>query len=786
MESRTTTQLANFLQFCIDKKSHISGKLLHAHILRTGLFADTFLSNRLIEFYHKCGRLITARRVFDKMPHKNLFSWHAVLSAYCKTGDINEAHKLFVKMPERNSVSWNTLISALVRGGSEQKALNLYYDMNQAGFLPTNFTLASVLSACGALVDLKCGCACHGFATKIGLDKNIYVGNALLGMYAKCGSIGNAMKAFEDLPEVNEVSYTAMMGALGETDHVEEAFHMFRSMHRIGIQVDAISLSSILGLCARSGIGSAVNGKQFHGLTIRLGFERDLHLNNSLLDMYAKDGDMDSAEMVFNNLPEVTVVSWNVMIGGYGQKYQIMKAIECMRRMQSFGLEPDEVTYINMFSACLKSGDIETAREIFSRMSCPSLTSWNALLSGYSQIGKHKEAVRLFRDMQFCNVKGDRTTFAVIFSLCASLGLMKGGRQVHAVSIKSLVDDDIYVASGLIGMYSKCNKIELAKCIFDRIREQDTVCWNSMMAGLSLNNLDNEAFMLFKNMLENEMLPTQFSYSTVLSCCAKLSSISQGRQVHAQALKDETVNDVIVGSALIDMYSKCGDVDEARLFFDTMPTKNTVTWNEMIHGYAQNGRGEESVSLYEDMINQSGEKPDAITFVAVLTACSHSGLIDHGVRILNSMLQEHGVEPFTDHYTCIIDSLGRAGRFHEVEVLLDRMPYVNDPIVWEVLLSSCRVYSNVSLARRAAEELFRLNPRNSAPYVLLANMYSSLGRWDDVRDIRELMIEKQAVKDPGYSWFERKDGIQEFNDDDNVRMVAKFEAGNDEPYCLSG
>ncbi|KAJ9543267.1 hypothetical protein OSB04_022974 [Centaurea solstitialis] len=781
MESRTTTQLANFLQFCIDKKSHVNGKILHANILRAGLFADIFLSNRLIELYNKCGRLITARQVFDKMPHKNLFSWHAVLSAYCKTGDLEEAHKLFVKMPDRNSVSWNTLISALVRGGSEQKALNLYYDMNRAGFLPTNFTLASVLSACGALLDLKCGCASHGFATKIGLDKNVYVGNALLGMYAKCGSVGNAIKAFEDLPETNQVSYTAIMGALGETDQVEEAFRMFRSMHRIGIQVDAISLSSILGVCTTTS-GIAINGKQFHGLTIRLGFERDLHLSNSLLDMYAKDGDMDGAERIFNNLPEITVVSWNVMIGGYGQQYQIIKAIECMQRMQSFGLEPDQVTYINMFSACLKSGDIETAREIFDRMSCPSLSSWNALLSGYSQIGKHKEAIRLFRDMQFCNVKGDRTTFAVIFSLCASLGLMKGGRQVHAVSIKALVDDDIYVASGLIGMYSKCNRIQLAKFVFDRIkREQDIVCWNSMMAGLSLNNLDNEAFMLFKNMLENEMLPTRFSYSTVLSCCAKLSSISQGRQVHAQALKDETVNDVIVGSALIDMYSKCGDVDEARLFFDTMTTKNTVTWNEMIHGYAQNGRGDEGVSLYEDMIsNESGEKPDAITFVAVLTACSHSGLIDDGVRIFNSMLQEHGVEPISDHYTCIIDCLGRGGRFHEVEVVLNRMPYVNDPIVWEVLLSSCRVHSNVILARRAAEELFRLNPRNSAPYVLLANMYSSMGRWDDVRNIRELMIEKQAVKGPGYSWFEHKD------DDDNLWMVDKFEAGSDQVCCLSG
>ncbi|KAI3496174.1 hypothetical protein L1887_38528 [Cichorium endivia] len=784
MEIRTTTQLANFLQFCIDKKSHTKGKLLHAHILRTGLFADTFLSNRLIELYHKCGNLIAAHRVFDKMPHKNLFSWHAMLSAFCKTGDIEEAHNLFVKMPERNSVSWNTLISALVHNGSDQKALNLYHDMNQSGFLPTNFTLASVLSACGALKHLNSGCSSHAFATKIGLDKNLYVGNALLAMYAKCGHTYNAVKAFEDLPEVNEVSFTTMMGALGETDHIEDAFHMFQKMHKIGIKIDAISMSSILGVCARSLIDGL--GQQFHGLIIRLGLEKDLHLSNSLLDMYAKYGDMDSAEMVFNNLSEVSVVSWNVMIGGYGQTFKIKKSIECMERMKRFGLEPDEVTYINMLTACLKSGNVETAHEIFDKMTSPSLSSWNALLSGYSQIGKHKETVKLFRNMQFCNVKGDRTTFAVVFSSCASLGLLKGGKQVHASSVKFHVDDDIYVASGLIGMYSKCEKINLAKCIFDRMngQDQDIVCWNSMMVGLSLNNLDNEALMLFKKLLETEMIPTQFSYATVLSSCTKLSSLSHGRQIHAHVIKHEIVTDVVVGSALIDMYSKCGDVNDARLVFDTMPKKNTITWNEMIHGYAQNGQGEKGVSLFKEMINNSCEnlKPDAITFIAVLTACSHSGLIDYGIKIFNSMFQEHGIEPLSDHYTCVIDSLGRDGRFDEVEGILDNMSCVSDPILWEVLLSSCRVHDNVKLAKRAAEELIRINPCNATPYVLLANMYSSLGRWDDVRKIRELMVENKAVKNPGYSWVENKDGVREFNVDDKFRVVDKF----DERYCLSG
>ncbi|KAL7212494.1 hypothetical protein ACSBR2_015228 [Camellia fascicularis] len=798
MEGKAITYLANLLQSCIDKKAHLSGKLLHAYILRNGLSSDTFLSNRLIELYSKCGHADTARHLFDKMPHRNIYSWHAMLDGYCKARKLEDAHELFAVMPERNTVSWNTLISALVRSGFEKKALDVYHMMNLQGFMPTHFTLASVFSAFGALMEVDCGMECHGVAIKIGLDKNMYVANALLCMYAKCRSIRDAIRAFRDLPEPNEVSFTAMMGMLAESHQVEEAFIMFRSMHRTRIHIDSISLSSVLGVCARGGTGefcvtsemygfsSNMHGQQIHSLTVKLGFERDLHLNNSLLDMYAKNGDMDSAEIIFNNLPEVSVVSWNIMIGGYGQKYQTEKAAEYMHIMLCQGFEPDEVTFINMLSACVRSGHIEIGRKIFDRMVCPRLSSWNVIISGYSQNRNHKEAVKLFREMQFQGVQPDRTTVAIILSSCAGMGLLEGGKQVHAASVRAMFHTDTYVASGLISMYSKCNRIEIAECIFDRIPELDIVCWNSIIAGLSLNSLDKEAFTFFRQMLGKGMFPTKFSYATVLSCCTKLSSLSQGRQIHAHIAQYGYINDVFGGTALINMYSKCGDVDGAKRLFDEMPCKNTVTWNEMIHGYAQNGRGNEAVILYEDMIG-SGEEPDGITFVSVLTACSHSGLVDTGIKIFNSMQHEHGVEPLSDHYTCIMDALGRAGRFHEVEALIDKMPYKDDPIIWEVLLSSCRVHANVSLARRAAEELFHLDPQNSAPYVLLANIYSSLGRWEEVKVVREMMNDKQVFKNPGYSWVEHKNRMQVFKVDDNFRMaIDEFEEENVEISYFNG
>ncbi|GLT70416.1 hypothetical protein SLA2020_424970 [Shorea laevis] len=765
MKRKPTTHLANLLRSCIDKKAHRSGKILHAHTLRSGLFSDTFLSNRLIELYSKCNKTDSAYHVFAKMPQKDIYSWNAILCGFCKAGDLRGARKVFEEMPERNVVSWNNLISALVRSGYQDQALDVYDVMMSEGFMPSYVTYASVLSACGAVLDVEFGRKCHCLTIKIGLDTNAYVSNGLLNLYSKCGLIADAIQVFGSMDEPNEVSFTAMVGGLAQMDRVLEALELFKLMCKKGIQIDSVSLSSVLGVCARDGYGesdqndsllSNVHGQQIHGLSIKLGFERDVHLGNSLLDMYAKHGDMRSAEIIFSNLPELSVVSWNIMMDGYGQKCQSEKAIEYLRRMEHCGFEPDEVSYIHILAACVKSGDVATARQMFDSLSCPTLSSWNTILSGYSQHENHNEAIKLFREMQFQHVKPDRTTLAIILSSCAGMSLLEAGKQIHAASQKIALYPDTFVVSGLIGMYTKCGKTEMAERIFCRVPKLDIVCWNTMIAGFSQNSLNKEAFILFKQMLLKRMVPTQFSYATVLSCCAKLSSSSQGRQVHAHTEKDGYVTDVVVGSALINMYCKCGDVYEAWQFFNTMPVRNTVTWNEMIHGYAQNGHGNEALVLYQRMI-EAGEKPDGITFTSILTGCSHSGMVDAGLEIFNSMQRDHGIGPELDHYTCIIDSLGRAGRFHEAEALMDKMPYKDDPIIWEVLLSSCRVHANVSLAKRAAEELFRLDPENSAPYVLLANIYSSLGRWDEVRAVRELMTDRQIVKDPGYSWTEDKD-----------------------------
>ncbi|KAF5200363.1 Pentatricopeptide repeat-containing protein [Thalictrum thalictroides] len=370
------------------------------------------------------------------MPERNVYTWNAIVSGCVKGGNLEDAQNLFVKMPERNSVSWNTMISALVRSGSDQKALNLYSRMNSEGFESTHFTFASVLSACGNLLFVEHGRCCHGLVIKVGIDCNKYVENAVVGMYAKCGCMGEAVRAFDQMSQPNEVSFTSMIGGLAQTEHVDEALRMFSKMHRKGIRIDPVAFSSILGVCARGEAGEPKGsdekcefpsyryGQQVHGLTSKFGCEGDIHVGNSLIDMYAKHGNMETAEMVFANLPEVNVCSWNVLIAGYGQEGQSGKALELLQRMQSHGFEPDEVTYVSMLGACVNSGDIETGREMFDRIESPIVSAWNAVLSGYSQKGQHEEAVDFFRRMQFQNVRPDRTTLASILSSCAGMGIL--------------------------------------------------------------------------------------------------------------------------------------------------------------------------------------------------------------------------------------------------------------------------------------------------------------------------------------------------------------------------
>eukprot|EP01018_Ginkgo_biloba_P025611 Gb_06576 [translate_table: standard] len=321
-------------------------------------------------------------------------------------------------------------------------------------------------------------------------------------------------------------------------------------------------------------------------------------------------------------------------------------------------------------------------------------------------------------------------------------------------------------------MYSKCGLLKDARQMFDKMIERDRISWNSMIAGYAEHTHDEEALKLFEEMQRVGFKPDHFTFSNVLSVCAALAALGQGRHVHAQIISTGFESDVGVGNALVDMYAKCGSIEDARQVFDKMPKRNIISWNAMIVGYAQHGDGNETLVLFEQM-QHAHVKPNKITFVGILAACNHRGLVDEGRHHFDSMSIDYGIIPEADHYSCMVGLLGRAGCLDEAEDLINKMPFEPDAVIWGGLLAACRLYNNMELGKRVAEYLFELEPQSSAAYVALSNIYASCGSWDYVAKMRKLMKDKVLKKEPGCSWIEVKNKVHVFIVEDQSHPQTK-------------
>ncbi|GLJ20931.1 hypothetical protein SUGI_0382110 [Cryptomeria japonica] len=463
---------------------------------------------------------------------------------------------------------------------------------------------------------------------------------------------------------------------------------------------------------------------------IRTGFRAGIFLNNRLIDMYSKCMSVVDAQLVFEKMNFRDVSSWNNLIAGY-----------------------------------VKNGSIEDARQLFDKMPEKDGVSWNAIIAGYTQHGYEKEALTLFGKMRGESVKPSEFTFGSILQACASLQVVEQGRQIHTHAVKFGFQGEVFTASSVVDMYSKCKRTGDARQMFDKMPERNLVSWNAMISGYSQNGCSGETLKLFRQMYCAEMKPDRSTFACVLSACACLSALELGKQVHDYICKFGLENNVFVSSALVDIYAKCGSVEDARQVFDKMTTRSTVSWSSMILGYAQNGRAKDSIQIFEKML-RTGTKPDQVTFIGVLTACSHAGLIEEGRYYFNSMSKDHNIALDLEHYACMVDLFGRAGYLDEAEVFINNMPFEPDAAIWGALLGACRIHGNLKIGERAANYLFELEPRNAGPYILLSHMYAETECWDNVAKMRKLMKERRVKKEPGCSWTEVQNRVHSFMADD--------------------
>ncbi|KAH9319155.1 hypothetical protein KI387_020924, partial [Taxus chinensis] len=513
----------------------------------------------------------------------------------------------------------------------------------------------NLLLNCARLNSLAEGKAIHAQITKHGLETGTFLGNCLVNMYSKCGSIKDARNVFDNMAQQNIVSWNVMIAGYAQQGFGEEALELFEEMKWADEMPDDFTFSSVLKACAT--VAALEEGKQIHCHIVKLRFEQNVFLGSALVDMYSKCGSVEDACHAFANLSERNVVSWNAMIAAYIRCGRIKDAFKFFSEMLMQGIKPSHVTYGFVLKACsslwtvetgkqlhacilksgfgshlfvgsavilmyMKCGSIDYGQQVFDKMHKVDQGLYNATIQGYADSGQHDKAMEFFCQLLETGMKPNEITLAIVLKVSKSLDQAK---QLHAHMIKSVFEDNLSLVSDVVTMYGRCGGIDDARQVFDKMTPRDVVLCTAMLAAYTQKGYIEESLKLFIQMQHEGVKPNQFTYPTVLSACASLASPEVGKQVHTHTIKIGVVSDLFVGNGLVDMYFKCGNVDSAQKAFNRMPKQDIVIWNAMIAGYVQHEYAEAALQLFEEM-QQFGIKPNHITFVNVLSACSQLGL----------------------------------------------------------------------------------------------------------------------------------------------------------------
>ncbi|PHU20001.1 Pentatricopeptide repeat-containing protein, mitochondrial [Capsicum chinense] len=795
------------------------GKQVHCSVVKTGFGFDSFTEGSLIDMYAKCGYLIDAWRIFDGAVELDNVSWTAMISAYVQAGlpqkamevfeemqergcvpdqvasvtiinacvglrRLDAARQLFTRMTSPNVVAWNVMISGHAKGGKEVEAIKFFEDMIKASVRPTRSTLGSVLSAIASIANLSFGLQVHALALKQGLESNVYVGSSLINMYAKCQKMEAASEVFNRLGEKNEVLWNALLAGYAQNGSACKVVKLFRNMRLSSFETDEYTCTSILSACAC--LEDMEMGRQLHSIIIKNKFASNLFVGNALIDMYAKCGALGEARQQFEKMLIRDHISWNAIIVGYVQDEEEEEAFIMFRKM-ILELSPDEACLASILSACAniqdlnkgkqvhsllvkyglesglfagsslvdmycKCGKVNSASEVFFCIPDKSVVSTNALISGYAQTNINY-AVHLFQNMLVEGLRPSEVTFASILDACSDQTYMLG-RQLHSfISKLGFSYDDEFLAISLIGMYYNSRRLEDASLLFSEFTKlKSPLLWTAMISGNIQNDYCEEALLGYQEMRKFNVMPDQATFASALKACSTLASVQDGRKIHSLIFHTGFDTDELTSSALIDMYAKCGDVKcSVQMFSEMASKKDVISWNSMIVGFAKNGFAEDALKVFEEM-KRASVKPDAITFLGVLTACSHAGMVSEGRQIFKDMTSLYDVRPRADHCACMVDLLGRWGNLNEAEEFIERLDFEPDAMIWSAYLGACKIHGDDNRGQKTAEKLIELEPQNSSSYILLSNIYAASGNWSGVNFLRNEMKEKGVRKPPGCSW----------------------------------
>ncbi|XP_030548630.1 pentatricopeptide repeat-containing protein At2g33760-like [Rhodamnia argentea] len=411
-------------------------------------------------------------------------------------------------------------------------------------------------------------------------------------------------------------------------------------------------------------------------------------------------------------------------------------------------------------------GALKDAYALFGAMTERDPVSWSVMVGGFAKVGDSSRCYGTFRELIRSGAQPDNYTMPMVTRACRDTSDLQMGRVVQSVAWKNGLSLDRFVCGALVEMYARCGVIEDARQLFAEMPDKDLVTWTVMIGALAESGDADESLDLFDRMRREGIVPDKVAMVNVVHACAKFGALHKAREVHNYIRMRSITLNVVLETAMIDMYAKCGCLGSAREIFETMKEKNVISWSAMIAAYGYHGQGRKALDLFPMMLS-SGILPNKITFVSLLYACSHAGLVEDGLRVFSLMQNDYGVEPDVQHYTSMVDLLGRAGRFDEALKLMDHMRVEKDQGLWGALLGACRKHRNVDLAERTAKSLLELKSNNPGHYVLLSNIYANAGRWEDMANIRDLMTKRRLKKVPGWTWIEMANKVYRFAVGDN-------------------
>ncbi|CAL9008611.1 unnamed protein product [Prunus brigantina] len=525
-----------------------------------------------------------------------------------------------------------------------------------------------------------------------------------------------ALLVFNQIEQPTLLIWNHMIRGLSQSGQFSEAIHVYNRMYRQGLAGNHLTFIFIFKACARA--PDIVHGQTVHAHALKLGFEPYLFVSNALIHMYASCGYLGFAQKVFDGMRERDLVSWNSLICGYSQCNRFENVLGLFKAMQAANVRADAVTMMKVILACNYLGE------------------WEIADSMVNYVEENHVDIDVYLGNTMIDMYGRR-------------GLVNLAREVF----DRMHERNIVSWNSMIKGYAKAGNFVNARKLFNEMPKRNVVSWTSMITGYSQANQHAEAVSLFEEMMGANVRADEITVASVLSACAHVGSLDVGEAVHRYIRKHGVKADIYVGNALIDMYCKCGVAEKALEVFQWMEEKDSVSWTSVISGLAVNGFADSALELFSRMLRE-GIRPTHGTFVGILLACAHAGLVGKGLEYFESMEKIHELMPEMKHYGCVVDLLSRSGEVDKAYEFIQNMPIVPDVVVWRILLSACKVHGNVALAEVVTNKLLELDPSNSGNYVLSSNAYAASDRWEDVIRIRELMDESNVQKPFGRSSIE--------------------------------